>query len=70
MARKANPDRVREAAGLVADQPGHLSAEYARLMDCPRETFNRLLTHMDNQGFLLWEDEQGRLYPFRNTRKK
>ena len=70
MPRKVDPDRIQEAARLLADQPGHLSAEYARRMGCHRETFNRLLVHLDEQGFLLSEDERGRLWPFRNSWRK
>ncbi len=70
MARKANPDRLQEAARLVMEQPGHLSAEYARRMGCQREAFNRLLAQLDEHGFLLSEDEQGRLWPFANSRQK
>jgi DNA-binding IclR family transcriptional regulator len=70
MARKANPDRLRVAARLLSEQPGHLSAEYARRMGCPRETFNRLLVQLDDRGFLLSEDPQGRLWPFRDSLQK
>lgn len=70
MARKANPDRVQQAAGLVAALPGRRAAEYARWIGCPRETFNRLLTQMDDLGFLLWEDDQGRLWPFEDAMHK
>jgi DNA-binding IclR family transcriptional regulator len=70
MARNADPDRLREAARLLAEQPGHMSAEYARRMGCPRETFNRLLVQLDDRGFLLSEDRQGRLWPFRDSLHK
>ena len=70
MPRKADPDRIQEAARLLAEQPGHLSAEYARRMGCNRETFNRLLVQLDEQGFLLSEDEQGRLWPFGQSLQK
>ena len=43
MPRKADSDRLQDAAQLLVEQPGHLSAEYARRMGCHRETFNRLL---------------------------
>lgn len=70
MGRKANPDRLQKAARLLLEQPGHLSAEYARRMGCHRETFSRLLVQLDDQGFLLSEDEQGRLWPFAKAWQK
>lgn len=70
MPRKADPTRLQEAARLIAEQPGHLPAEYARRMGCHRETFNRLLVQLDDHGFLLSEDPQGRLWPFRHSLQK
>jgi hypothetical protein len=70
MGRKANTVRLQAAAQLIQDRPGLLSAEYARLMGCHREIFNRLLVHLDDQGFLLSEDERGRLWLFRNSSPK
>jgi DNA-binding IclR family transcriptional regulator len=70
MPRNADPERLQEAARLITEQPGHLSAEYARRMGCHRETFNRLLVQLDDRGFLLSEDPQGRLWPFRDSLQK
>ena len=70
MARKANPERLHEAARMIAEQPGHRSAEYARWMGCRREAFNRLLVQLDDRGFLLSEDENGRLWPFDTSLQK
>jgi DNA-binding IclR family transcriptional regulator len=67
MARKPNPDRLQVAERLLEEQPGHLPAEYAQIMGCHRESFNRLLVQLDEKGFLLWEDEQGRLWPFADS---
>ena len=69
MARKADPKRLQEAANLILEQPGQLSAEYARKMRCPRETFSRLLTQLDERGFLLSEDERGGLWPYLDKRR-
>jgi DNA-binding IclR family transcriptional regulator len=43
---------------------GYKSGEYARMMGCRRETFNRLLAHLESRGILFSEDQQGRLWPF------
>ena len=70
MSRKANEQRIQDAARLVHNRPGKRSAEYAREMGCARETFNRLLVRMNDRGILLSEDREGRLWPFRDSPSK
>ena len=70
MARKVDTNRLQFAARLIKEQPGHLSGEYANMMGCHRETFNRVLAQLDDRGFLLSEDEKGRLWPFQDSREK
>lgn len=40
-------------------------AELARLVEWRRSAVLRCLPAMEYFGFLLWEDDDGRLYPFR-----
>ncbi|MFC1997969.1 hypothetical protein ACFLXI_10275 [Chloroflexota bacterium] len=70
MARRANQKQIDLAAGLIHSQPGQQSAAYAREMGCARETFNRLLVHLNDRGVLLSEDSQGQLWPFRDSTLK
>ena len=70
MARKADEKRLQKVAHLMSERPGYKSGEYALMMGCHRETFTRLLVQLNDQGFLLSEDKQGRLWPFQNLRKK
>lgn len=64
MARNVNLFRLQRAAQIIHERPGYRSGEYARMLDCHRETFNRLLTQLEERGVLISEDEQGRLWPF------
>jgi len=64
MPRKANEERLQEAVQLLLNRPGHKPGEYARMMGCHRQTFNRLLAQLDGRGILLSEDGKGRLWPF------
>jgi len=64
MARKADEKRLQEAVRLVTVHPGCQSGEYAQMMGCHRQTFNRLLVQLNDQGVLLSEDDKGRLWPF------
>ena len=64
MSRKANPSRLHQVARLIHEQPGYRSGEYARMLECHRESFNRLLTQLEERGVLFAEDEYGRLWPF------
>ena len=64
MARKANKLRLQQAVQLLRAQPGYKSGEYAQKMGCHRQTFNRLLVQLNDQGVLISEDDFGRLWPF------
>lgn len=48
----------------IEQQPGISAAELARLLDVDRSTITRRLPSMDEAGFLLYEDNDGGLYPF------
>jgi len=51
----------------LGEQPGLSAAELARLLDVERSTITRRLPAMDEAGFLLYEDDDGRLYRFDET---
>lgn len=48
----------------IDQQPGISAAELARRFDVDRSTITRRLPSMDEAGFLLYEDDDGGLYPF------
>lgn len=52
---------------LLNDTPGQTQAQLARAVK-PRvhpSTIARCLPAMEHFGYLLWEDERGKLYPYR-----
>ena len=53
-----------EMQALIEQQPGISAAELARRLEVDRSTITRRLPSMDEVGFLLYEDNDGGLYPF------
>jgi len=54
-----------EMMELIEEKPGINPAELARKMGVERSTIQRRLPSMDEAGYLLGEDNDGGLYPFR-----
>lgn len=63
MARRADETRLRKARKAIIIRPGQSASYYARLVGCHRYVFNTLLAMLNDRGFLLWEDDRGRLWP-------
>ena len=53
-----------EMQALIQEQPGISAAELARLLEVDRSTITRRLPSLGEAGFLLYEDDNGGLYPF------
>ena len=53
-----------EMQALIKQQPGISAAELARLLEVDRSTITRRLPSLGEAGFLLYEDDNGGLYPF------
>ncbi|MBE0411198.1 MAG: hypothetical protein IBX69_15865 [Anaerolineales bacterium] len=70
MPRQSDQERLQKAVRLIIEQPGHLASEYARQMGCHRQTFSRMLVQLEDRGFLLSEDEHGRLWMIKIIDKK
>lgn len=64
MARKADWQELQELDEAIISEPGHKSGFWARVFGWPREKANRHLTTLNDQGYLYYEDDDGRLYPF------
>lgn len=50
---------------IIADNPGLKMAGIAKMAGWPRSTVLRRLPYLESFCLLTWEDENGRLYPFR-----
>lgn len=68
MARKQQPERLEEMYEVWENNPGEKPCFVARLLNLPRSAVTRALPAMEDKGYLLSEDEKGRVWPFR--RKK
>ena len=67
MARKANPKKAEAIYRKVEEHPGARPGLIARLLGVPRSEVTRNLPTLEQRGFLLSEDEKGRLWPFRRS---
>ncbi len=49
---------------IIQENPGISPAELARELDLERSTIMRRLPSLEEAGYLYYEDEEGRLWPF------
>jgi hypothetical protein len=62
MSRNANETRLAEAQRMLTHVQGEKARQYARRMDIHPYDFNTLLAMLNERGFFLWEDDDGRLW--------
>lgn len=68
MAHKAQNERLENIYDSIEDNPGERSGFFAKILNIPRSSVTRSLPTLEEEGYLISEDEEGRLWPFR--RKK
>ncbi len=68
MPRRRKPQDLERLYQAVQRHPGRRASWLARLLGWPRSKVTRALPDLEEQGYLLYEDEQGRLFPFRRRR--
>ena len=64
MARKAHNEQLENIYDSIEDNPGERPGFFARLLNIPRSSVTRSLPVMEEEGYLLSEDEKGGLWPF------
>lgn len=64
MARKYKPEVLEQIYKTVEAHPGARPAFIARVLGQPRSQVTRRLPALEDQGYLLSEDEKGGLWPF------
>ena len=69
MARKADEARLSEVQQLLVDNQGEKASYYAKTLGIHRYDFNTLLAMLNDRGFYLLEDENGRLWKFDSDQK-
>ena len=70
MARKHEIGRLEAIYQSVEDNPGEHSGFIARLLGLSRSSVTRSLPALDEHGYLLSEDDKGRLWPFRREHRE
>ena len=69
MPRRRNRKDVERLHRAVEQHPGERPAFFARLLGWHRSKVTRMLPDLEEQGYLLAEDDQGRLFPFHKQRR-
>lgn len=64
MPRRANDKRLQKARSLILSSPGQKASFYASQLRMHRYDFNTLLAMLNERGFYLTEDDDGRLWVF------
>ena len=54
---------------MIRDNPGIAPVEIARALDRLPQSITSTLTTLEHNGYLVWEDESARLYPFKEVSK-
>ncbi len=68
MPRRRDRKDLERLYRAVEQHPGRRPSFFARLFGWPRSKVTRMLPDLDDHGYLLSEDERGRLFPFRRRR--
>jgi Mn-dependent DtxR family transcriptional regulator len=63
MARKTEERKLEEIYKKVGENPGQKAGFIARLLGLNRSEVTRSLPALDVKGLLVFEDDEGRLYP-------
>ena len=64
MGRKPQVDRLAYIYQLVQEQPGRKPSRIAQILGLHRSEVTRSLPALEEQGYLLSEDNRGGLWPF------
>lgn len=69
MPRRRHWEDLERLYRAVETHPGKKPSFFARLLGWPRSKVIRMLPDLEEHGYLLSEDSQGRLFPFRKPKK-
>lgn len=64
MARKAQNQRLQNIYDSIVQNPGKRPGFLAKALNMPRSSITRSLPSLEEEGYLLSEDERGGLWPF------
>ncbi len=69
MPRRRRREDLERLYRAIEQHPGQRASAIARLLGWARSKVTRALPDLEEHGYLLAEDDQGRLFPFRKPRK-
>ena len=69
MARQPNKERLQKLYDAVENHPGKQPGFFAQLLNLPRSSVTRSLPSLEDEGYLLSEDDRGGLWPFRRNQQ-
>ena len=64
MGRKTNKKRLEKIYAMIEQNPGQHPALVARLLGLHRSTVARSLPALEDEGYLISEDQEGGLWPY------
>ena len=67
MARKTKEKKLEEIYEKVEENPGRKAGFIARLLGLNRSEVTRSLPALEDKGLLVYEDDEGGLYPHQNN---
>ena len=70
MPREPQPERLHQIYHSIQNNPGARPGAIARLLGLHRSQVTRSLPALEERGFLLAEDERGRLWPFKRLNQR
>ena len=68
MGRKPNQERIETIYDTIEQNPGQRAGWIARLLGLNRSEVTRALPALEQKGYLLAEDEEGQLWPYRKKK--
>lgn len=70
MARKTDDEKLKEIYNKVTEHPGKKPGFIAHLLGFNRSEVTRALPSLQEQDFLVSEDDQGGLWPFNKNQSQ
>lgn len=70
MARHTEEKKLEEIYEKVEENPGKKAGFIARLLGLNRSEVSRSLPALEDKGLLVYEDEEGGLYPHKNKQSQ
>jgi Mn-dependent DtxR family transcriptional regulator len=68
MSRRTDDNKIENIYNTVKENPGKKAGFIARILGLNRSEVTRSLPALDEKGLLVYEDEEGGLYPLKHNK--